>query len=181
MTQSDEAAVPNALKQDYATITMEGSRLRGRFHPQVLPAAHVAQIKFLDAESSSHLLQMTSLWVSPAPPFTHAYLSHVATTPIPGYGVDEIQQMKTWLYQRAVPFQRRVLLSWDHSTAAITTWKMVVRYWNVFWRPSSDDLFIFDAAQSWLLFLWHEEQAFFWSAKKHATLVADGSSSGDQP
>jgi hypothetical protein len=167
-SQLREAAVAQASGQtvDYATVPMERSRLRGRFDLQVLSPAHLAHIEFLDAKSSSNLLQMTSPWVTQAPPFRHAYFSNVATTPIAGYRADEIQQMKRWFYQRGVPFQRRVFLSWDHSTAAITTWKMVVRYWNVFWHPSSDDLFIFDESQSWLLFLWHEEQAFFWSAQK---------------
>jgi hypothetical protein len=151
---------------DYATIPMEGSRLRGRFDLQALSPAHLAHIKFLDAKSSAHLLQTTSPWVSQTPPFRHAYFSNVATTPIAGYRPDEIQQMRKWLYQRGVPFQRRVFLSWDNYTAAITTWKMMVRYWNVFWHPSSDDLFVFDEAQSWLLFLWHEEQMFFWSPQK---------------
>jgi hypothetical protein len=72
--------------------------------------------------------------------------------------------MKRWLYLRGVPFRQRVFLSWDSSAAAITRWKMVVRYWDIFWRPSSDDLFVFGEPQSWALFLWHEEEAFFFGS-----------------
>jgi hypothetical protein len=29
-------------------------------------------------------------------------------------------------------------------------------------------LFVFDESQSWLLFLWHEERAFFWPAQSNS-------------
>jgi hypothetical protein len=112
----------------YMTIPMEDFPLRGRFNPQLLPPTHLAQAEVLDAKSSFRLLEMTSPWVSHRPPFAHAHFSNIATMPIPGYAADEIHQMKTWLYQRGISSRKRVFLSWDNYTAAITTWKMVVRY-----------------------------------------------------
>lgn len=59
------------------------------------------------------------------------------------------------------PFKHQVFLSWSQTEAAVTTWKMLVKYWDELWCPGSDDLAVFDESLSWALFLWHEGEAFF--------------------
>jgi hypothetical protein len=139
--------------------------LRWRFaerKDRVLPRAHLDRIKPFDAASAKRLRVMGSplLWDA-VRPFTHTGAADCARTSIAAYTPDEVRRVREWLFQRRMPFKRKVFLSWDSRTAAVTTWKMVVRYWDVFWYPSSDDLPVFDASMSWLLYFRHEEEAFF--------------------
>jgi hypothetical protein len=38
---------------------------------------------------------------------------------------------------------------------------MVVKYWDDFWYPGSDDLTVIDESLAWALLFWHESEAFF--------------------
>jgi hypothetical protein len=38
---------------------------------------------------------------------------------------------------------------------------MVVKFWDDFWYPGSDDLTVVDQSFAWALLLWHESEAFF--------------------
>jgi hypothetical protein len=149
---------------EVTTIPMEQFPLRWRLTDpkyRVLPPAHVEQIKPLDRASAKRLLEMTQPWYREQP-FTQGFFADVVSTPISRRdGDEEIRRVRKWLYQRGVPFQHPVFLSWSDTEAAMTTWKMVVKYWDDLWYPGSDDLAVFDESLSWALFLWHEEEAFF--------------------
>ena len=157
---------------DVTTIAMEQFPLRWRLtdpNYRVLPAAHLTQIQPLDRASAGRLLEMTQPWYREHP-FTHGFFTDVASTPLrPGGGDAEIRRIRKWLYQRGVPFRHRVFLSWSDTEAAVTTWKVVVKYWDDLWYPASDDLVVFDESMSWALFLWHAEEAFFASRPIPAT------------
>ena len=128
---------------------------------RVLPPAHLEHIKPLDRASATRLLELTQPWYREQP-FTQGFFADVVSTPLRGHDDDaEIRRVRKWLYRRGVPFKHQVFLSWSDTEAVVTTWKMVVRYWNDLWYPESDDLAVFDASLSWALFLWHEEEAFF--------------------
>lgn len=149
---------------DVTTIPMKQFSLRWRLtDPKfcVLPPHHLEQIKPLDSASANWLLELTRPWFGEQL-LTPGFFSEVTTTTIDyRAGEDEFRRIRKWLYQRGIPFKQRVYLSWNSTVAAMTTWKMVVRYWNEFWYPGSDDLAIFDESQTWVLFLWHECEAFF--------------------
>ena len=149
---------------DITTIPMEEFPLGWRLTDskyRVLPSAHLEQIKPLDSASAKRLFEMTKPWYREQP-FTQGFLADIASTPISGRdGEREIKRVRKWLYQRGIPFKHRVLLSWSNTEAAVTTWKMFVRYWDDLWYPGSDDLAVFDESLGWALFLWHEEEAFF--------------------
>ena len=148
------------------TMPMDQFELRWRFtNPahRALPRAHLEHIKPLHADSAEQLGELISYW-HPLPPAGLGGFTRMARTRIDAYGPDEVQLVRKWLYERAIPFKRQVFVLWDRHTAAITSWKMIVRYWDAFWYASSDDVFVFDASLSWLLFLWHEEEAFFASS-----------------
>jgi hypothetical protein len=149
---------------EVTTIPMEQFPLRWRLtDPQyrVLRPAHLEQIKPLDRASAARLMEMTQPWYREQP-FTPGFFADVVSTPIGGQDDGgEIRRVRKWLYQRGVPFKHQVFLSWSDTEAVVTTWKMVVKYWNDLWYAGSDDLAVFDASLSWALFLWHEEEAFF--------------------
>jgi hypothetical protein len=158
-----KADTPKTTVHQLTTIPMEEFALGWRFtsprHRALLPA-HLRHVKPLDSSSAKHLRDLISHWY-PLPSSGHARLANIASTRIDAYEPDDVRRIRKWLYERALPFKQEVFVLWDSHTAAITTWKMVVRYWDRFWYPSSDDVVVFDASLSWLLFLSHEEEAFF--------------------
>jgi hypothetical protein len=149
---------------DVTTIPMDQFPLRWRLTDpkyRVLPAAHLEQIQPLDAASARRLLELSRPWYREQP-FTLGFFADVVSTPLGGDdGDEEARRVRKWLYGRGVPLKHRVFLSWSVTEAAVTTWRMVVKYWDDLWYPSSDDLAVFDESLSWALFLWHEEEAFF--------------------
>jgi hypothetical protein len=152
---------------DLTTIPMQQFSLRWLLTDpkyRVLPPAHLEQIKPVDAASARLLFDMTGPWRREQP-FTRDYFADVASTPLGGQdmheGKDQIRRVRKWLYRRGVPFRHRVFMSWSETEAAVTTWRILVKYWDDLWYPGSDDLAVFDESLSWALFLWHQSQAFF--------------------
>lgn len=86
---------------------------------RVLPPAHVGQFKPLDRASAKRLLEMTQPWYSEQP-FTRGFFADVVSTPISRHdGDQEIRRVRKWLYQRGVPFQHPVFLSWSDTEADV--------------------------------------------------------------
>jgi hypothetical protein len=142
---------------------MEQFRYRWRFtDPRycVLPPLHLAQIQPVDEASAGRLMDLTAPWYREQP-FTEGFFADVASIPLDNQDAEAVRGVRKWLYQRGVPFKQRVFLSWSRGEAAVTNWKMVVKYWDELWYPGSDDLAVFDESLSWALFLWHESVAFF--------------------
>ena len=148
---------------DLTTVTMDEFPLRWRFTDpkhRLLPSADLAQIEPLDARSARRLLELSSRW-HPMPPSVRASFASVAKTSIDACGAEAVARVQDWLCQRGVPLNKQVFALWDSHTALTTRWEIIAKYWDVFWYPSSDDLLIFDTSLGWVLFLWHEEEAFF--------------------
>jgi hypothetical protein len=164
------------------TISMQQFSLRWRLTDpkyRILPQAHLGQIQPVDAASARHLFDLTSPWRREQP-FTRGSFADVASTPLGGQrvieGEDQTRQVLKWLYRRGMPFRHRIFLSWSETEAAVTTWKIFVRYWDDLWYPGSDDLAVFDESLSWALFLWHEAEAFFASHPIAADACSEGKS-----
>ena len=150
---------------DLNVIPIRQSSLRWRLadhpHRDRLRPQHLRKIEPLDHESAGRLLDLTRPWLREQP-FTPGWFTEVASLQI---GIrddpEQTRRVRKWLYQRGIPFGHRVYLSWSSTEGAITTWKMVVKYWDELWHPIADDLAVFDGSLSWALFLWHEGEAFF--------------------
>lgn len=145
------------------TISMSEFPLKWRFTDpkyRVLPPADLALVRPLEAASAAELAELTSRWPD-MPPVAGSGFASVEQTSIDAVGPEEVERVTQWLLQRGVPPESQVFASWDRRDAAMTTWEMIAKYWNVFWYPSSDDLVVFDESLDWVLFLWHEEEAFF--------------------
>jgi hypothetical protein len=152
---------------DLTTIPMEQFSLRWRFtdpNYRVLPSADLAQIKPLDIASAKRLHDLTKHWYCDRPSLG-GYFVDIVSTEICSSSADDSRRVRKWLYQRGLPFKHRVFTSWSASNAAMTTWKMVVKYWDDLWYPVSDDLAVFDESLLWLLILKHDEKAFFASGR----------------
>jgi hypothetical protein len=82
------------------------------------------------------------------------------TVVIRSYGPDEIARLRKWLYHRAIPFGREVYVCLENRCVLRTTWKILVKYWDILQGPC-EDAAVFDDSLRWCLFLWHESTAYF--------------------
>lgn len=96
-------------------------------------------------------------------PFVSGFFTRIETTSVgDSHGnAEEDGRIRKWLYQRGIPFQTQVYLSWQPDWAVRTTWKMLVKYWNDFYYPISDNLSVVDGTFRWALLFWHEHEIFF--------------------
>lgn len=148
---------------DVTPIPMEQFALKWRFTDpryRVLPALHLEQVKPLSSESSRRLWDRT-LSLHGDLPFTPELFRTVESVHLDNNDPAAIRAVRKWLFERGVPFKSAVYLSYQPKEAIATTWKMVVKYWDVFWYPGSDDLTVVDESFAWALLFWHESEAFF--------------------
>lgn len=75
-------------------------------------------------------------------------------------------EIKKWLYHRALPFDKTVYLSWNRETSMKTKWKYVVKYWDPILYGGSDDLTVFDDSLEWALLFYHENEIYWGTNKK---------------
>lgn len=80
---------------------------------------------------------------------------------IDNYGDDKVTK---WLKQLNVKENQTIYLSWDKITGAMTNWNLLVKYWDAFYYPGSDDLLVFDESRNWFLFFSHAE-SIHWKVK----------------
>jgi len=155
---------------DITPIPMEQFELRWRFTDpryRVLPAVHLEQLRPLSSESSRRLWELT-LPLHDDFPFTTNLFRVVESMPLDNADPKAIRAVRKWLFGRGVPFKSPVFLSYQPECAIVTTWKMVVKYWDDFWYPGSDDLTVIGEPLAWGLLFWHEGQAIFGDNRNRA-------------
>jgi hypothetical protein len=142
---------------------MKQFALKWRFtdpHYRVLPADHLEQVKPLSADSSQRLWDLIRPLHEDLP-FTPGFFRVVESIPLDKGDLEAVRGVRKWLFNWGVPFKSAVHLSYHPESAIEATWKMVVKYWDAFWYPASDDLTIVDESFAWALLFWHESEAFF--------------------
>jgi hypothetical protein len=142
---------------------MEQFALKWRFidpRYRVLPPVHLEQVKPLSPESSRRLWDL-SVPLHGDLPFTPGMFRVVESVPLDNRDPAAIRAVRKWLFDCGVPFKSPVYLSYQPEWAIATSWKMVVKYWDDFWYPGSDDLTVVDESFAWALLFWHESDAFF--------------------
>lgn len=85
------------------------------------------------------------------------------------------RQIKNWLHQRGLPFDKLVFLAWSKENAMIVPWKIFIKYFDSFCYGISDDLTIIDQALTWALLFYHENEICFGTNKdyKQSEMFAD--------
>lgn len=131
---------------------------------RVFPEEHLAQVRPLDVDSSKRLWRYileSDLYAEH--PFKKGFFQSVESIEIgDSHGNDsEDSRVRKWLYRCALPFDKRVLLSWQPEWAVETTWKMLVKYWSDFYYPVSDDLTVCDESLQSALLFHHAETVSF--------------------
>src|SRR4051794_23183045 len=116
-------SVVTAEPFQFATVPMDQFPLKWRFtdpRDDVLPPLHLAQVKPLAPADARRLWDLIlQAGVHRDVPFTDGYFRSVASTRIadPRRDAAEGRRVRKWLYQRGVPFRRRVWLSYDPQCA----------------------------------------------------------------
>ena len=156
-------------------IPFDQFRYKWRFTEEkynVLPPHHLEQIRPLGKEAAHLLVDVTvgngnfDKWPLGNPSFRHVEQTQILDTP------EDEQLIKKWLFHRGLPFEREVFASWDYDSAAITTWKMVVKYWSDFAYPF-DDLIVVDKNLNWALLFYHESIIVFGTNVERSTRVCE--------
>lgn len=68
-------------------------------------------------------------------------------------GVKDVRQ---WLHSLGIPFARVVVL-WYDSAVVLTTWKLLIRYWDAFAWSVGVAMYAFDHTLSWVCEFHHED------------------------
>lgn len=148
------------------TIPISEFRLKWRFTEEkynILPNIHLDQLKPLDIEAANFLsTYISKVDLHADVPFKRNFFRTVDNIDI--YEGNE-SEIKNWLYQRGLPFEKNVFLSWDKESAMIVPWKILIKYFDSFYYGGSDDLTVFDESLQWALMFYHEDEIYFGTNK----------------
>ncbi len=142
-------------------------RLEGWGSP--VPPHHLAQMRALSGVDAARVWKLIlDLGVHDEFPFRRGLFDSVQSLSLqPVSHQDELAaerpRVKKWLFKQGVPFRRPVYLSYQPDTAVLTTWKMLIRYWDLFYYSISDDLTVIDDTLNWVLLFYHEHELYFGS------------------
>ncbi|MFN8277463.1 MAG: hypothetical protein U0T84_08275 [Chitinophagales bacterium] len=145
---------------------MDDFRLKWRFTVEKynkLPVHHLDQLKPLDNEAAKFLWDhIAKAGLHSDTPFKKDFFRTVDKARILDGNQKEI---KKWLYQRGIPFDKPVFLSWQPTEAMIVPWKLLIKYFDSFYYGSSDDLTVMDQSLNWALLFYHEGEIYFGANK----------------
>lgn len=155
------------MKMDFSNIDehvvpMKEFDLKWRFIEEEydkLPDEHLSQLLPLNKVASKYLwdyISQTDLHKDV--PFKKDFFRTIDR-----YKISEGNEkgVKKWLYQRGLPFEKNVYLSWQPNDAMIVPWKILIKYFDSFYYRSSDDLTIIDQSLDWALFFYHTDEIYF--------------------
>ncbi|MFN5786514.1 MAG: hypothetical protein ACK46O_12080 [Flavobacteriia bacterium] len=142
-------------------ISMDDFRLKWRFTDDMydnLPDIHLDQLKPLDSQASKFIWDyISNTNLHNDFPFNKELFHTVETVRIQCGNEKEIRK---WLFQRGVPFNKNVFLSWQPEDAMIVPWKLLIKYFDSFYY-GGDDLTIIDESLNWSILFYHEDEVYF--------------------
>jgi len=143
-------------------------RLKWRFTEEkydILPKIHLDQLKPLNKAGSKFLWDFISnSGLHKEAPFDKNFFSVIDKAKI--YEGNE-KEIKKWLFERGIQFDKEVYLSWEPDDAMIVTWKVLIKYFDSFYYGGSDDLTVIDESLNWALIFYHEDEIYFGTNEKY--------------
>lgn len=145
-------------------IPMDKFSLKLRFTDErydKLPDQHINQLMPLDKQAAKFLWEFifnTNLHNDT--PFEKGFFRTIDKARILNGNEKEI---KKWLYQRGIPFDKYVFLSYQPTEAMIVPWKLLIKYFDNFYY--ADDITVFDRSLTWALLFYHESEIYFGTKK----------------
>jgi hypothetical protein len=153
-------------------IPMTEFTLKWRFTEEkydCLPEQHLNELRPLDKAGAEFLADyLSNCKIHSEFPFKNGLFRNLDKTQILENNEKKVTK---WLYQRAIPFDKEVYLSWDGNNGIITKWKFVVKYWNSLFYGGADDLTVFDQSLEWALLFFHEDEIHFGTNKDYDPIV----------
>lgn len=147
-------------------VPMDGFELKWRFtdpNYDELPDAHLKRLKPLSVKAAKELLEFIhTTGLHGDFPFKKDFFRSIDKALI---NENNEKEIKKWLYERGLPFDKNVILSWDANNAMVVPWKLLIKYFNIFYYGVSDDLTVFDPSLSWALLFFHEDEIYFGTNK----------------
>ncbi|XLS27642.1 hypothetical protein ACJD0Z_10585 [Flavobacteriaceae bacterium M23B6Z8] len=135
----------------------------------LLPEQHIAELKPLDKTGAEFLADyLDKCWIHSNEPFKNGLFRNLNEIEILE---NNEKKITTWLYQRAIPFDKEVYLSWDAQNGMITKWKFIVKYWDSIFYSGSDDLTVFEQSLEWAILFAHYDKIFFGTNKNYELKV----------
>ena len=126
-----------------------------------LPKNHLVQLKPLNNIGSKFLWDhIMDIGIHNEDPFDKNIFQNLDYINIAD---DNENEIKKWLYKRGLPFDKEVFISWQPDSAMIVPWKILIKYYNDFYYPGSDDLTIIDESLNWAVLFHHNETLYFGS------------------
>lgn len=160
------------MKIDFENIShhvtqLDDFQLKWRFTDKQynkLPDNHLKLLWPLDKEAASFLSSyIAETALHDDSPFKNGFFRIIDKAQILA---NNQRQVKKWLYQRGLPFDKLVFLSWSQENAMIVPWKVFIKYFDSFYYGSSDDLTVIDQTLTWALLFYHEDEIYFGTNKK---------------
>jgi len=75
------------------------------------------------------------------------------------FGANEEKEVKKWLYQRGIPFDRKVFYISQPDTGFVLTWKMVIKFASALFFGS--DEIVWDRTLNWVVAFHHDDVFYF--------------------
>ena len=72
---------------------------------------------------------------------------------------------RSWLNSLGLNRDENIYLSWSDTCAMVTSWGIVINYYDDLFYPGSDDLTVFDSSLDWVVLFFHESQIYFGSRR----------------
>jgi hypothetical protein len=148
------------------TIRLDDFELKWRFTDEKydrLPDNHLELLRPLDKTGAKILSDYISLVnLHGDIPFKQGFFRTVDKARVLE---DNQREIKKWLYQRGLPFNKVVFLGWSQENAMVVPWKILVKYFDSFYYGSSDDLTVIDQTLAWALLFYHEDEIYFGTNK----------------
>lgn len=145
---------------------MDDFMLKWRFTDErydLLPDMHLEQLKPLSKNASRFLWDFISeIDLHGNTPFKRNFFRTIDKMKI--YEGKE-KEVKKWLFERGLSFEKDVFLSWEPTEAMIVPWKIFIKYFDSFYY--ADDLTILDQSVNWALLFYHESEIYFGTNKDY--------------
>ena len=145
-------------------IPLERFQLSWRFNDKkydILPSFDLKKLKPFDEIASKYLYDfLKDKNLHDEIPFTKDFFKRIKSIEITYQNDNDI---RSWLYECGIPLQQEVILSWSPATSMLLPWEILIKYFDSFYYPSSDDLTVFDQSLNWAILFAHYDEIYFGS------------------
>jgi len=134
-----------------------------------LPSTHAERICLADRVDATRLDHWVFQTIPPQwPELPQPYFRHEETRSLLGVWGDPsaVQGVRHWLYERSIPFDCTVYLLYERDRIVLTTWGLLVRYWDAFAGAVGYSMVAVDHTLQWAACFHHEDLLVFGSNRE---------------